>query len=43
VSDEVAEAVVDLGIDWSRVDIVSDLRTGLVAALESMGIRLSKA
>jgi rsbT co-antagonist protein RsbR len=43
VSDEVAEAIVDLGIDWSKLDTLSDLRTGLVAALESLGIRLSKA
>ena len=42
LSDAVAEAIVDLGIDWSNLDTLSDLRTGLVVALESLGIKLSK-
>jgi DNA-binding LacI/PurR family transcriptional regulator/anti-anti-sigma regulatory factor/putative methionine-R-sulfoxide reductase with GAF domain len=33
VSDAVAETVVDLGIDWSGVETLCDLRTGLQAAL----------
>ena len=33
VSDAVAETVVDLGIDWSGVETLRDLRTGLQAAL----------
>ena len=42
MSDAVAEAIVDLGIDWSGVDTLSDLQTGLVIALSSLGIKLSK-
>jgi rsbT co-antagonist protein RsbR len=33
VSDAVAETIVDLGIDWSGIETVADLRTGLQAAL----------
>ncbi len=40
ISDAVAEAVVDLGIDWSAVETLSDLRTGLIVALNRMGIEL---
>jgi anti-anti-sigma regulatory factor len=43
LSDAVAEAIVDLGIDWSGVTTLSDLQTGLRAALGSMGIKLGKA
>jgi anti-anti-sigma regulatory factor len=42
ISDAVAETVVDLGIDWSGLETLSDLQTGLVVALSSMGIRLAK-
>jgi rsbT co-antagonist protein RsbR len=42
VSDAVAEAIVDLGIDWSAIQILSDLQTGLVVALDRMGVELSK-
>jgi rsbT co-antagonist protein RsbR len=35
VSDAVAETIVDLGIDWSEVETVADLQTGLRAALGS--------
>ena len=41
ISDAVAETIVDLGIDWSSMETLSDLRTGLVVALNSMGIKLS--
>jgi anti-anti-sigma regulatory factor len=34
VSDAVAETIVDLGLDWSGVETLSDLRTGLRAALQ---------
>jgi DNA-binding LacI/PurR family transcriptional regulator/anti-anti-sigma regulatory factor len=33
VSDAVAETIVDLGIDWSGIDTLGDLRTGLRVAL----------
>lgn len=42
VSDAVAETIVDLGIDWGGVETLADLQTGLVAALASLGIKLSK-
>jgi sigma-B regulation protein RsbU (phosphoserine phosphatase) len=35
VSDAVAETIVDLGIDWSGIETVADLQTGLRAALRS--------
>ena len=42
ISDAVAEAVVDLGIDWSDIETLSDLQTGLIRALNSLGIRLTR-
>jgi ligand-binding sensor protein/anti-anti-sigma regulatory factor len=41
LSDSVAEAIVDLGIDWSNITTMSDLQTGLVAALNSLGVKLT--
>jgi rsbT co-antagonist protein RsbR len=41
VSDAVAEAIVDLGIDWSEITTLSDLQTGLRAALAEMGLRIT--
>jgi rsbT co-antagonist protein RsbR len=41
ISDAVAETIVDLEIDWSKTDTLSDLQTGLLAALKSMGIELN--
>jgi anti-anti-sigma regulatory factor len=41
ITDAVAEAVVDLGIDWSSVETLSDLQTGLVVALAKMGRRIT--
>jgi PAS domain S-box-containing protein len=38
IADAVAEAIVDLGIDWSGIETLSDLQTGLMAALSSLGI-----
>jgi GAF domain-containing protein/anti-anti-sigma regulatory factor len=42
ISDAVAETIVDLGIDWGGVETVADLQTGLIIALESLGINLTK-
>jgi rsbT co-antagonist protein RsbR len=42
VSDAVAETIVDLGIDWEGIETLADLRTGLVTALQSLGIRLTR-
>jgi hypothetical protein len=36
----VAEIIVDLGIDWSGIETLSDLQTGLRVALASMGLRV---
>lgn len=35
----VAEAIVDLGIDWSHFETMSDLQTGLKAALTGLQAR----
>ncbi len=40
ISNAVAEAIVDLGIDWGAVETLRDLQTGLRIALEQMGITL---
>ena len=40
ISDAVAETIVDLGIDWSNVDTLGDLQTGLQTALAKMGRRI---
>lgn len=37
ISDAVAEAIVDLNIDWNAVETLRDLQTGLRVALEQMG------
>jgi PAS domain S-box-containing protein len=42
VSDAVAETIVDLGIDWSNIDTLNDLQTGLVVAMNSLGIKLMR-
>jgi rsbT co-antagonist protein RsbR len=41
VSDAVAETIVDLGIDWSSIQTLSDLQTGLTAALAALGLRIA--
>jgi anti-anti-sigma regulatory factor len=43
ITDAVAEAIVDLGIDWSGIETLSDLQTGLAVALDSLGFKLSRA
>jgi anti-anti-sigma regulatory factor len=40
ISDEVAETIVDLGIDWSTIETLRDLQTGLVTVLKSIGVKL---
>ncbi|MBN1221389.1 MAG: STAS domain-containing protein, partial [Anaerolineae bacterium] len=40
ISDAVAEAIVDLGIDWSGVQTLGDLQTGLITALTALGVHI---
>jgi DNA-binding LacI/PurR family transcriptional regulator/anti-anti-sigma regulatory factor/putative methionine-R-sulfoxide reductase with GAF domain len=40
ISDAVAETIVDLGIDWSQIETLTNLRTGLRSALVSLGLRI---
>jgi rsbT co-antagonist protein RsbR len=40
ISDAMAETIVDLGIDWSDIETVANLQTGLQAALTKMGRRI---
>jgi rsbT co-antagonist protein RsbR len=40
LSEAMAETIVDLGIDWSGIETVADLQTGLQAALTNMGRRI---
>ena len=40
ISDAVAETIVDLGIDWGGITTLNDMQTGMVVALNSMGIKL---
>ena len=42
ISDAVAEAIVDLGIDWGGIETLADLQTGLVTALSSLGIKIKR-
>ncbi len=42
ISDAVAETIVDLGIDWTGIETLSDLQTGLIAALNSLGVKLTR-
>ena len=42
ISDAVAETIVDLGIDWSGIETLADLQTGLITALNSLGIKLTR-
>jgi PAS domain S-box-containing protein len=37
ISEAVAETIVDLGIDWSGIETMSDLRTGLRSAIAETG------
>jgi rsbT co-antagonist protein RsbR len=40
ISESVAETIVDLGIDWSSIETLSDLQTGLFGALHTLGYQL---
>jgi ABC-type sugar transport system substrate-binding protein/anti-anti-sigma regulatory factor len=42
ISDAVAETMVDLGVDWGDFETLADLQTGLIAALGSVGLKLSR-
>ncbi len=42
VSEAVAETIVDLGIDWGKIDTLSDLQSGLIVALNSLGFKLTQ-
>jgi len=43
ISDAVAETIVDLGLDWGDLHTLRDLQSGLVLALEMIGIQLQEA
>jgi rsbT co-antagonist protein RsbR len=43
ISDAVAETIVDLGLDWSGIETLSDLQTGLRVALQGMGFKLMRS
>ena len=40
ISDAVAEIIVDMGINWSDVETLANLQTGLVVALDRLGLKL---
>ncbi|MFN2269350.1 MAG: PAS domain-containing protein [Anaerolineae bacterium] len=40
ISDAVAETIIDLGLDWSGIETLGDLQTGLRVALRQLGIRM---
>lgn len=42
ISEAVAETVVDLGIDWSDINTLPDLQTGLIFALNHLGFVLRR-
>jgi rsbT co-antagonist protein RsbR len=42
LSDAVAETIVNLGIDWNGIGTLANLQTGLVVALDSLGIKLTR-
>ncbi len=41
VSDAIAETIVDLGIDWSVLEVQRDLQTGLMTALNRLGMTIT--
>jgi rsbT co-antagonist protein RsbR len=43
ISDAVAETIVELGIDWSNIETLRDLQTGLTVALGSLGVELNRS
>ena len=40
ISDAVAETIIDLGIDWSSIETLTNLQTGLRAALTALGFEM---
>ncbi|MCP4543809.1 MAG: GAF domain-containing protein [Chloroflexi bacterium] len=42
ISEDVAETIVDLGIDWGGIETLPDLQTGLLVALRGLGLRLAR-
>jgi len=40
ISDSIAETIIDLGIDWRNIETLRDLQTGLLVALDNLGIKL---
>ncbi|MDM8526796.1 PAS domain S-box protein [Anaerolineales bacterium HSG24] len=42
ISDAVAETIIDLGIDWSNVETLRDLQTGLLVALDRLGFTIAR-
>ena len=42
ISEEIAETIVDLGIDWTGIETLNDLQSGLLAALDSLGFELAQ-
>ncbi len=42
ISEAVAETIVDLGIDWSDINTLTDLQTGLIFALNRLGYTLQR-
>jgi len=41
MSDAVAETLIDLGVNWSNVETLRDLQTGLRVALQWLGVKLN--
>ena len=39
ISDAIAETIVELGIDWSNIETLRDLQTGLAVTLKSMNVQ----
>ncbi|MCP4540024.1 MAG: tetratricopeptide repeat protein [Chloroflexi bacterium] len=42
ISEAVAETIVELGIDWTSIETLPDLQTGLRFALTRMGLRIGR-
>jgi rsbT co-antagonist protein RsbR len=40
ITEAMAETIVELGIDWGSIDTLCDLQTGLIAALDFLGVKL---
>jgi rsbT co-antagonist protein RsbR len=43
ISDAVAETLADLRVDWGDFETMADLQTGLLTALQSLDLRLSRS